>query len=344
MHRRDERSTFVVVVAMLLASLLLHLVLWPLGEQLVKLAWTAPPAPPQEGWLQVQLEDDEPEEPEAPPREEPPKGKIIKQDRVRKEEVPDADKYLSEFDQRVEHETRAPTGRPKAGAAPTQRGTAPDADNMPRAPNLLDPRPNQPKESPDSPGEADEGRGDPALPKVPNPRSLLPTRPDFGPSGRPGVRGNPSQDMAGDEPGQPGTFEDIDADEGDSNQLNSKRYKYASFFNRVKEQVAQHWKPEAIHATRDPDGSRFGTGVRVTQLLVRLNPDGSLKQVKVGRAADLDFLDEEAIRAMRTAQPFPNPPPGLVDPETGFIDFTFGFIFEVESGRGRLVPPKRYRN
>jgi TonB family protein len=343
MRRRDETSPIVMVVATLIASLLLHLVLWPLGDQLIRLSWTTAPAPPPEGWMQVQLEDEEPppEEEEVPVPKEEPKGKLIKQDRVNKEIAPDDPKYISEFDQKVEHETRAPTGRPKAGAAPNVAGTSPDANNRPPMPNLLDPRPQEREPAPDASGMADEGKGDPALRKVPNPRSLLPTRPDLGPTGRPGIRGNPAESVDG-APGQHGTFDDIDGvEEGDINQLNSKRSKYASFFNRVRDQVAQHWKPEVIHAARDPDGSKYGMSTRVTRLLIRLNPDGSLKAIKVGRPSDVEFLDEEAIRAVRAAQPFPNPPAGLVDPETGFIDFDFGFIFEIENGgRPRII---RYR-
>jgi TonB family protein len=341
MRRRDDSSTLVVVVAMLLASLLLHLLLWPLGQTLMQLAWTTPPRPPESGWMQVQLEDEEaPEEEPAPPVVDKPVGKLVKQDRVRKEEIPEDAKHVAEFDQKVDHETRAPTGRPKAGAAPTVQGHAPDADNRPPTPNLLDPRPKDPQPAPDSPGEADEGRGDPALPKVPNPRSLLPTKPDLGPTGRPGLRGNPAESMEG-APGRHGTMDDIDGvEDGDINQLNSRRWKYASFFNRVRDQVAQHWHPDVVHAARDPDGRRYGTATRVTRLLIRLNPDGSLKAVKVDKSADVDFLDEEAIRAVRAAQPFANPPAGLVDPETGFIDFGFGFIFEIESGKPRIF---RYR-
>ncbi len=345
MRRRDETSPFVIVVAMLIASLLVHLVLWPLSDSLLRLTWTTTPSSPQDGWLQVQLEDEEEPAEEEAAEEPPPKnvGKLIKQDRVNKEIAPDDPKYLSEFDQKVDKETKAQNGRSKPGAAPTTPGTSPDANNLPHVPNLLDPRPNEEKPATDSPGDADEGRGDPALPRVPSPRSLMPMRPDLGPTGRPGLRGNPAESME-TSPGQHGTMDDIqDVEDGDINQLNSRRWKYASFFNRVRDQVAQHWHPEVVHAARDPDGRRYGMATRVTRLLVRLNPDGSLKQIKVDKPSDVDFLDEEAIRAMRTAQPFSNPPSGLVDPETGYIDFAFGFIFEIESGRSQLIPPKYRR-
>jgi TonB family protein len=345
MRRRDEPSPIVLLVATLIASLAVHLLLWPLGDRLIRLGWQSAPLPAGDGWMQVALVDEEEAAEEAPPpeeerRETDPPGKLIKQDRVKKEALPDDAKYVAEFDQKVDHETRAKNGRPKAGAAPNVAGHAPDANNLPLAPNLLDPRPADPNPSAGAPGEADAGRGDPALPKVPSPRSLLPMPPNFGPSGRPGLRGNPAESSKG-EPGEHGSMDDIqDVDDGDINQLNSRRWKYASFFNRVRDQVAQHWHPEVVHAARDPDGSRYGRQTRVTRLLIRLNPDGSLKAIKVDQPSDVDFLDEEAIRAVRTAAPFANPPQQLVDPETGFIDFGFGFIFEIESGKPRIF---RYR-
>jgi TonB family protein len=131
-----------------------------------------------------------------------------------------------------------------------------------------------------------------------------------------------------------------DVEDGDVNQLNSRRWKYASFFNRVRDQVSNHWHPEVVHAARDPDGSRYGIKTRVTRLLIRLNPDGTLNKIKIDKSSDVDFLDEEAIRAVRMAAPFNNPPSQLVDAETGFIDFGFGFIFEVESGKPQIF---RYR-
>lgn len=342
MARRDETSPVVILLATLFASLVMHVLLWPLGDRLIRLSWSDAPERDKDGFMQVALVDeDESPDPEAePPRETDPPGKLIKQDRVKKEALPDDPKYVAEFDQKVDRETKAQNGRSKPGAAPSEPGTAPDANNLPPVPNLLDPRPPPKEPSSGAPGEADEGRGDPALPKVPSPRSLLPMLPGMSPPGRPGLRGNPSE-MAPAEPGEHGSMDDIqDVEDGDVNQLNSRRWKYASFFNRVRDQVAQHWHPEVVHAARDPDGSRYGIKTRVTRLLIRLNPDGTLNKVKLDKSSDVDFLDEEAIRAVRLAAPFNNPPSQLVDAETGFIDFGFGFIFEVESGKPQIF---RYR-
>jgi TonB family protein len=119
-----------------------------------------------------------------------------------------------------------------------------------------------------------------------------------------------------------------DVDEGDETALNAKKWKFASFFNRVKRSVAEHWKPDVEYRRRDPTGNVYGMRDRITVLRVQLRPDGSLANVIVEQPCGVDFLDDEAIAAFKGAQPFPNPPRQLVD-ESGMIQFRFAFIFEI---------------
>lgn len=120
-------------------------------------------------------------------------------------------------------------------------------------------------------------------------------------------------------------------EDGEGTALNARRWKYASFFNRVKEQVAQNWHPEQAYRMRDPHGNIYGTKDRLTVLAIALNPDGSLNKVYVAESSGVDFLDDEAIKAFEAAQPFPNPPPGLVAGDSKLISFRFGFMFEINS-------------
>ena len=132
----------------------------------------------------------------------------------------------------------------------------------------------------------------------------------------------------------PGTHDDLrGVDPGEQTILNSRRWRYASFFNRVRDAVAQRWHPEVEHRRRDPQGRIYGNQTRVTRVVIVLNPDGSLVRVRMDKPSGADYLDEEAIRAVRAAAPFANPPAGLVDPRTGKIEFGFGFIFELRGGR-----------
>jgi TonB family protein len=137
-----------------------------------------------------------------------------------------------------------------------------------------------------------------------------------------------------------GSYDDLDGlEEDDETSTNSKRWKYASFFNRVRDAVAEHWHPEVVHASRDPDRRIHGTQTRKTRLFIKLNPDGSVNRIKTEQPSGVDYLDEEAIRAVRAAQPFINPPRQLIDSDSGLIEFSFGFIFEID-GRRRIF---RYR-
>lgn len=121
-------------------------------------------------------------------------------------------------------------------------------------------------------------------------------------------------------------------EEGDETMLNSMGWKHAGFFNRLKRQVAQNWHPADIYARRDPRGNVYGHKNRRTVVQVSLQPDGRLADIIIVKKSGVDFLDEEAIRAFRAAQPFPNPPEALVDARTKLITFTFGFHFEVDAG------------
>ena len=118
-------------------------------------------------------------------------------------------------------------------------------------------------------------------------------------------------------------------EEGGQTLLNSKRWRFASFFNRVKRQVAENWRPGAVYRRRDPRGNVYGFRDRLTILRVRLTPKGRLKDVHLETASGVGFLDDEAMSAFRAAEPFPNPPRGLVDKDSGMISFRFGFLFEI---------------
>ena len=122
-----------------------------------------------------------------------------------------------------------------------------------------------------------------------------------------------------------------DVDEGDGTYLSTREWKYASFFNRVKQSVSQEWNPSNQMRLRDPSGQIYGGRDRYTILTVTLDPNGHLKDAFVDKSSGLDFLDLEAIKAFERAQPFPNPPPGILATDQT-VRFQFGFFLEL-SGR-----------
>lgn len=122
-----------------------------------------------------------------------------------------------------------------------------------------------------------------------------------------------------------------DVEEGNGTYLNTKEWKYSSFFNRVKQGVGMHWDPGAPIRQRDPTGNIYGGRDRYTILNVTLNDRGLIKNIYVEKSCGLDFLDVEAISAFERAQPFPNPPPGLIAADST-VRFSFGFFLEWGSG------------
>ncbi|MDP1823236.1 MAG: TonB family protein [Archangium sp.] len=131
--------------------------------------------------------------------------------------------------------------------------------------------------------------------------------------------------------------DDLDkVQEGDGTFLNTREWKYAAFFNRVKQAVSARWDPNARLRARNRG---LGMAARLTVLHVTLRPDGSIADLFVAQSCGLDELDVEAMNAFTKAQPFANPPPALV--ENGLI--SFGFSFRV-SDEGLAMPlPFRFR-
>lgn len=126
-----------------------------------------------------------------------------------------------------------------------------------------------------------------------------------------------------------------DVEEGAGTYLNTREWKYSSFFNRVKQTVGMHWDPNSVVRQRDPTGEIFLYKDRYTVLSVVLDDKGGLKTVAVDKSSGVDFLDREAVAAFRRSQPFPNPPPGLQNAE-GEIRFGFGFYLETNRAGLRL--------
>jgi TonB family protein len=305
-----------------------------------------------------------------------PHGQVVDIARPAIEERPDKANYVSEYDSKVDRETKGPNGRDKAGALkafepppgspdvrepspaiPGSEAQAPSAKpgrpgplamrelERRRAREAEGPAPteggdaeragsqrhnaNEPKPV-EQPGEAGEG-GQPSKSAQPGRAAQQPGLPG---DRKPNLLATP--DMLNRAIGRGAGSMDYlkDVDDGELTALNSKKWKHAPFFNRVKHQVANEWHPEVVYVRHDPSGNVYGIKDRVTVLRVHLNPDGKLAAWTVLQSSGVEFLDSEAIDAFRRAQPFPNPPKDLVDGD-GQIHFNFAFIFEL-SGHGSL--------
>jgi TonB family protein len=170
------------------------------------------------------------------------------------------------------------------------------------------------------PGEAgqaaQEGRDESKAQRMPSPKDLIPS---VGVLAK--IAGAPANDFLPD-----------DIADGEGTFLNSREFKFAPFFNRLKQSVSQHWKPLLEFRRRDPSGNIYGYQSRVTIVSVQLDEKGGVTNVEVARSSGVDFLDKEAISAFKRASPFPNPPKQLM--KDGKTEFTFGFHIEFNSRTG----------
>ena len=290
------------------------------------------------------------------------RGQVVEITKPTIEMRPDLAQFLSEFDSAVEKQTvaRGSTEKmvesPAAKELPVQPGqevTQPSPTETP--PGTEGPKPAEPASSllaMRDPGQAESPRLEPGirdgfdalsengfLPKrgeaafsEQEPESSESSQPDevgsgSGPSGVPDLR--PTSDLLSRAVGG-GSVDKLDGVEsGDRTALNSRQWKFASFFNRMKRQVAQNWHPDQVYLRRDPTGRVYGTKDRLTVLRVSLHPDGRLAQAYIADKSGITFLDDEAVRAFQLAQPFPNPPPALIDHSSNLITFSFGFHFQI---------------
>ena len=122
------------------------------------------------------------------------------------------------------------------------------------------------------------------------------------------------------------TFDGME--EGETTILNAREFKYATYFNRVNRGIGEQWDPERAYSLRDPDLSLYPVRDRRTELYLKLDETGAVKELRLVKGSGLVFLDQEAMRAVRAAAPFPNPPAAIVregEIDWGLLVFTYRF-------------------
>jgi TonB family protein len=240
-----------------------------------------------------------------------PIGQVVDVARGNGEVDPNA-QYLAESNNRVRKQTRARVQTAtRAASTPSTRSS--------------EPKPERQTPSPAQSLVAERERLDRLLDAEGGRRfSLLGAR-EEGPPAAAAQEATPeTSDTPAAEGGGGSSADDLaQLEAGDGTFLNTREWKYAAFFNRLKQAVGAHWDPGGRLHSRDPAGRRFGALDRLTVVDVTLRPDGSLYQIFVAQTSGLDFLDQEAVHAFEQAQPFMNPPAGLV--RDGYVHFAFGF-------------------
>jgi len=101
-------------------------------------------------------------------------------------------------------------------------------------------------------------------------------------------------------------------EEGEATALNTKGFRYATYIVRVNKAIYSNWDPNGAYQARDPDFRMYPVRDRTTAFEIVLDAGGRLEDVRIVAGSGLDFLDQEILRAVRNAAPFPNPPAGLL--------------------------------
>jgi TonB family protein len=311
----------------------------------------------------------QPPEPPKPKPVEELKGQIVETARPERMERPEQARYLGRYDMKVEREQRS-TGRKRQGRELGKRAIAdPSELQSPTSertePTTLAGQPQRRRRPAQAQAQraakaAKPAKAPPAAVArpTPTPQAAPPTEgPGAAPGGpisspvlrhaaaqpggaqlllpatSPGNVAHNLQALAGS-PGSDDYLPDVD-DEGETNLLNTRKFRYWDFFQRVRERVRGEWNPSTVWRERDPSGKRFGVRDRLTVVRVTLDADGGVKQLRVQKPSGLGFLDDEAQRAFAAAGPYPNPPAGLLNAR-GEVEFQFGFMFEISAARFRF--------
>lgn len=112
--------------------------------------------------------------------------------------------------------------------------------------------------------------------------------------------------------------------------LNTREFVYYTYYQRIRSQLRQYWEPsirEKVKKVFAQGRSIASTSDHITRVYIILDKQGSLLKVQVIERSGVYDLDDAAVEAFRAAEPFPNPPKGMVEAD-GTIKIRWDFILE----------------
>jgi len=114
--------------------------------------------------------------------------------------------------------------------------------------------------------------------------------------------------------------EDLDA--GTSVQLNTKQFEFQSYYINLKRKIELVWEYPYLARESGLQG----------RLLMRfvINRDGSLAEARILRSSGFALLDQEALRSVHDASPFPPLPPRM-HTERLVVNATFEYLLDYKT-------------
>ncbi|MEO0606060.1 MAG: energy transducer TonB [Myxococcota bacterium] len=131
----------------------------------------------------------------------------------------------------------------------------------------------------------------------------------------------------------------LDENVGDVVALNARRYPYEAYMRRIRRQVNFWWEQRLNNL---PSGLRLSKLTYITGVEVILDDHGSLKSITVIEESGAIPIDQAVVTAFELAQPFENPPSGLIDDngEVHLPIFRFEPVFGVGEARYEGIDPR----
>ncbi len=130
-----------------------------------------------------------------------------------------------------------------------------------------------------------------------------------------------------------------DVAEGANTVLNTDGVTYASYINRIADEIYGPWVENAQSASRQlMDQKRnLDESTYVTKLGVTLSETGSVLGIQTIKSSGIELFDEASKKAFWAAEPFPNPPAQLFSKERR-IHLVYEFHFEWKSSFFSVFP------
>ena len=110
--------------------------------------------------------------------------------------------------------------------------------------------------------------------------------------------------------------------------LNTRRFSYYSFFERIKTRVAHHWRPslyKKAQMMRYTGRIPASQTVYITQLSITIDKQGRIVDLNIVASSGEEEIDASTIEAFKKAEPFPHPPKGLQD-QGEEVTFLWDFV------------------
>jgi TonB family protein len=232
---------------------------------------------------------------------------LIEQDEKRaNDEVPEDAKYMGRHNQRVIKETKAA----QHGDFRNSSGQGLNAKPQQKPPT---------KARPKTPAPSATDDGGPSLAKL-NPKFEMTHADQY--------KEIPHAGSGGPASATNDHLKDVAV--GIETMLNSREFVYYTYYQRIRSQIRQHWEPSIRAKVKNlftQGRSIASTRDHITRVVIVLDKNGDLIKVNVVGTSGVGEIDDAATEAFRAAEPFPNPPKGIVDTD-GTIKINWDFILE----------------